>query len=151
MPIERHFNVTIYVADLDTKKLLMINHKKLKMWVPPGGHIEPNEIPDEAAKREVKEETGLEVELRGEKFPDQNGLIRPYGIQLNIIEKDKHEHLDIIYFALIPAFNVELVQNTVETDGIGWFTIDEIESESFNSFSSTKEWCRFFFNLIKTI
>jgi len=36
-------------------------HPKLKKWLPPGGHVEENESPPEAATREVKEETGLEI------------------------------------------------------------------------------------------
>jgi 8-oxo-dGTP pyrophosphatase MutT (NUDIX family) len=40
------------------------------MWLPPGGHVERGEIPDNAAVREVFEETGLNVELVGEKRED---------------------------------------------------------------------------------
>jgi 8-oxo-dGTP pyrophosphatase MutT (NUDIX family) len=34
------------------------------MWLPPGGHIDPHELPHDAAVREVHEETGLAVALR---------------------------------------------------------------------------------------
>ena len=44
-------------------KVLLHLHRKLGMWLPPGGHIERDEIPDDAAVREVFEETGLNVEL----------------------------------------------------------------------------------------
>ena len=65
--MERHFNVTVYVVN-DEGKFLFIRHKKLQKWLPPGGHIDENEIPDIAALREVKEETSLNVELQGEKI-----------------------------------------------------------------------------------
>ncbi len=36
----------------------------------PGGHMDPNETPEECAMRECKEETGLDVEIIGDAQPD---------------------------------------------------------------------------------
>ncbi|MDE2143958.1 MAG: NUDIX domain-containing protein, partial [Elusimicrobia bacterium] len=44
-------------------KVLLIKHKKLGLWLAPGGHIDEGETPDEAALRELKEETGLEADF----------------------------------------------------------------------------------------
>ncbi|MCL5413284.1 MAG: NUDIX hydrolase [Candidatus Marsarchaeota archaeon] len=38
-------------------KILLLKHKKLGVWLYPGGHIEEGEMPTEAAIREAKEET----------------------------------------------------------------------------------------------
>ena len=148
--MERHFNVTTYVADKETKKFLMIKHKKLGKWLPPGGHINQNEIPDDAAKREVKEETGLEVELYAAKFPKEQGLARPYGIQKNVIENGVHEHLDLIYLAFISQ-NLDLIQNMSETSGINWFGIEEIKDDGFETFDATKQWCIYFYELMSQL
>lgn len=43
-------------------ELLVIFEKKWNCWVFPGGKIEPGETPEEAAKREVFEETNLIIE-----------------------------------------------------------------------------------------
>lgn len=54
---------TAAIIEKDSKVLLekrSINPEKGK-WCLPGGHIEPNETPEEAVKRETKEETGLEI------------------------------------------------------------------------------------------
>lgn len=39
--------------------VLLHRHKRLGLWLQPGGHIDPGETPAEAAHREVIEETGL--------------------------------------------------------------------------------------------
>lgn len=140
--MERHFNVTVYVTN-NEGKFLFIRHKKLQKWLPPGGHIEKNEIPDIAALREVKEETGLDVELQGERFPRESDCVRPYGIQMNVIKEDEHEHMDLIYCAK-PIDDGKLILNEEETEGINWYCIDEILNPEFDSFEETKKWCKKF-------
>ena len=39
-------------------KIVMCRHEKRETWEIPGGHIEENETPEEAARREIYEETG---------------------------------------------------------------------------------------------
>jgi 8-oxo-dGTP pyrophosphatase MutT (NUDIX family) len=46
----------------EKKQVLMLNHKKLNVWLPPGGHVEDNEFVYEAVAREVKEEAGIDIE-----------------------------------------------------------------------------------------
>lgn len=56
-----HFTASAFVLSPDQRCLLLIFHKKLKMWLQPGGHIEPTDRDVvAAARREVSEETGLE-------------------------------------------------------------------------------------------
>lgn len=102
--MERHFTATVYIFDGD--RVLLHRHPKLGKWLPPGGHIEPNETPPEAAIREAKEETGLDVviiEQENLKVDAYNGhsFPRPYLCLLEHIpaHKDKpaHQHMDMIY------------------------------------------------------
>ena len=78
----------------------------------------------EGAQREVKEETGLDVELQGERFPRESDCVRPYGIQINVIKEGEHEHMDLIYLAK-PVAEEDLVLNEEETEGINWYSIAE--------------------------
>ena len=82
--VTRDFTVATFVVH--EGKVLLLWHRKLGMWLPPGGHIEPNELPDEAAVREVREEAGLEVRLISPPalppIPGPRQLARPEGVQL---------------------------------------------------------------------
>ena len=51
------------VVDPISNEFLLVDHKKANLWLPPGGHVEPNEHPKEAVKREAKEELGIEAEF----------------------------------------------------------------------------------------
>ena len=98
----RDFTVAVFV--IRDGQVLLQWHRKLARWLPPGGHIEPNELPDDAAVREVREETGQHVRLLGEHGVRVSGsglprqLVRPIGIQLEDIGP-AHQHIDLIYFA----------------------------------------------------
>jgi len=43
-------------------KILLVKHKMLGIWLAPGGHVELNELPHQAAEREFLEETGVRVQ-----------------------------------------------------------------------------------------
>ena len=51
----------------EKSKVLLVDHKKAELWLPPGGHVEPNEDPKETVSREAKEELGIETEFLFEK------------------------------------------------------------------------------------
>lgn len=57
----RAFSVATFI--LNGADVLLIKHKTLELWLPVGGEVESGETPLEAAQREVKEETGLDVEF----------------------------------------------------------------------------------------
>lgn len=48
----------IVASRFQNDKWIFVQHKARKTWEIPAGHIEPGEHPDEAAKRELYEETG---------------------------------------------------------------------------------------------
>ncbi len=126
--VTRDFTVATFV--LHEGKVLLLWHKKLSMWLPPGGHIDPNELPDEAAVREVKEETGLDIMLISEPalpgVPGPVQLARPEGVQLESISPG-HEHIDLIYFA--KPRNPQAVRPVAnsEVDRVGWYARADLD------------------------
>lgn len=121
----RDFTATTFVVWRG--RVLLHWHKKSQAWFPCGGHIEKDELPDEAAVREVLEESGVEVQLVGERTLNVSSprqLVRPRGIQLETISEG-HEHIDLIYFAR----PVERYDGTLlETDpSLGWYAPADLE------------------------
>jgi 8-oxo-dGTP pyrophosphatase MutT (NUDIX family) len=54
----RAFSVAVFCRN--GGEILLVRHKRLDLWLPVGGEIEPGETPLEAARRELLEETGLD-------------------------------------------------------------------------------------------
>ena len=126
MEITKHFTATTYFVH--KAKVLLHLHKKLGFWIPVGGHIDRDELPEDAALREIKEESGLDVELYN---PDKNlgmkdvrQLMRPMHILLENINQF-HQHIDFIYYAIS---NTDVLNpHDGETTNLQWFSRNEIE------------------------
>jgi 8-oxo-dGTP pyrophosphatase MutT (NUDIX family) len=54
-----HITSSALVLSADGQSVLLIWHGKLKMWLQPGGHVEADLDPFQAAIRETAEETGI--------------------------------------------------------------------------------------------
>jgi 8-oxo-dGTP pyrophosphatase MutT (NUDIX family) len=133
----RHFTVAVFVVW--EGKVLLHLHRKLGMRLPPGGHIDRDELPDDAAVREVLEETGVEVELVGERREDVQDpvqLHRPAGVQLENIGPS-HQHIDLIYFAR-PRGSAEILADYSE-DRVGWYGPEDWDAMAVNA--EVRGWC----------
>ncbi|HKU14965.1 MAG TPA: NUDIX domain-containing protein [Steroidobacteraceae bacterium] len=51
-----------YFALVDRDYLLLVDHKKAGVWLPSGGHVEPDEHPRATVVRELREELGIDLE-----------------------------------------------------------------------------------------
>ncbi|MCX6767277.1 MAG: NUDIX domain-containing protein [Candidatus Micrarchaeota archaeon] len=130
--MKREFVAAAYIVS--NGRILLVKHRKLGLWLPPGGHIEEGELPDEAVKREVREETGLEVEILG--AGDSSGsekrvsvLATPHHMQLEDIDAT-HHHIDLVYVCRVVGGNHSA--NMDETEGSKWFSEKELDSPGIN-------------------
>lgn len=133
----RQFTATVYI--FQDKKVLLHKHAKLGKWLPPGGHLEANETPPEAAQREAKEETGLDIVFIEQEnlkvdAPNAVSFPRPYLCLLEEIPPHKdqpaHQHIDFIYLAK-PA------RAACPGEGFCWFSYEE--TQELDLFPDTRE------------
>lgn len=138
-PADRDWCATAFVVW--RASILLHRHAKLQRWLPPGGHVDPDELPDDAAVREVYEETGVRVQLIGERAIDAPGprqLLRPRGIQLEPIVPG-HEHIDLIYFARpVEPYAGELPLRD-EDPSLGWYDADALARLALTE--EMRAWC----------
>ncbi|MBI4279922.1 MAG: NUDIX hydrolase [Armatimonadetes bacterium] len=85
------------------------------MWDTPGGFMSPGELPEETARREIMEELGLDVHLRGPVL----FLTGSYG-------DDGEPVLDIYYMGAITQ-DPQVVQDDVME--VRWFSLDHLPEE----------------------
>lgn len=126
MEITRHFTATTVIVHKN--KVLLHLHKKLGIWLPVGGHIDRDELPQEAALREIKEEAGLEVKLYNSDKPIEMGDVKQLFCPMHILLENInqfHQHIDFIYFATANTFKVSPQDS--ETNNLKWFTLAEIK------------------------
>jgi 8-oxo-dGTP pyrophosphatase MutT (NUDIX family) len=125
------FTVAIFVVQ--QPRILLVHHRELNKWLPLGGHIELDEDPEQAALREAQEESGVAIELLGERppttEPGTRALLAPRFLDIHRINAT-HEHIGMIYFArpCQPTTALQLAEE--EHHAIRWCTQDELQTLS---------------------
>ena len=110
METTRHFTATTYIVNDGATALH--EHERLGIRLPPGGHVDRDELPHEAARREVREETGLDPDLVAAESeitgPNTRGLPEPAHLMLHDINVHEdgsvgHQHVDHLYYARVDS------------------------------------------------
>lgn len=135
------FTVAIFVVEKD--RILLIHHRNLNKWLPLGGHVELDEDPETAALREAKEESGLDVELLGERppttSPGTRALLAPRFLDIHRINPT-HEHIGMIYWARPKAGTLALAP--AEHHAIRWCSSEELDHLNPPMTDAIKWYCR---------
>jgi 8-oxo-dGTP pyrophosphatase MutT (NUDIX family) len=94
--------------------VILLKHRRLGLWLQPGGHIDPGEAPWDAALRETREETGLDV-----RFHDgADGVPRVVHVDVHPGPKG-HTHLDLRYLIGGPDDDPDPPEG--ESQEVHWF------------------------------
>ncbi len=103
-------------------KVLLQRRRDNGLWAMHGGAVEMGESVEDAAKRELREETGLianKLELLGVFSGEDKMYTYPNGDQIYIIGIDY----------ICRDFTGELLPETDETTELKWFDIDNLPSD----------------------
>ncbi|MCZ4611313.1 NUDIX domain-containing protein [Streptomyces sp. Lzd4kr] len=119
-----HLVVYFVVLDITHGRLLLVAHRKAGLWLPAGGHVEPDEDPWAAVVRECQEELGIEAvasPITGE---------RPFF--LTVTRTRGHgTHTDVsLWYVLQADARAITSYDKGEFDAIRWMTDDQVLEES---------------------
>lgn len=138
------FTVGVYIVNQGA--VLLRVHEKYGMWLVPGGHIELDEEPSEAAVREALEETGLRVHLVGDcpdvtqgRQNDFRSLVPPRFLNIHRVGDMGHRHVDLVYFATTDSRNLQPAENESVTE-MHWFSREDLDSPDFELVDSVRHY-----------
>lgn len=107
-----------YFLLIDDDHLLLADHINAELWLPTGGHVEPNEDPRKTVMRELNEELGIEAEFLCEK---------PVFVSVSKTVGKTSGHTDVsLWFALKGDRETKLRFDACEFNGVRWFHQSEV-------------------------
>lgn len=109
------------IVDPESNEILLVDHKKAQLWLPPGGHVELNEHPKETVKREAKEELGIEADFI---FGD------PLFLSVTNTVGNVARHTDVSLWYVVRGHRNDCLKfDAEEFYQIRWFHWNEIPNE----------------------
>lgn len=131
----KQFSTSVVVIDqlMAEPEILFVFHRKFNRWMVPGGHVERSENPMECAVREVKEETGVVIDIisfihRDLKNRDSVWVMPPEYVFEQVIpgsaEQEQHIHIDCVYVGVAIRKAIEV--NYRETNGVQWIPLAKV-------------------------
>jgi 8-oxo-dGTP diphosphatase len=120
-------HLVVYFLPYDRRlgRVLLVDHRKAGLWLPPGGHVDPGEDPRDTVVREAAEELGLRAVF-------EPGLGQPFFATVTRTV-GPGGHLDAtLWFILQSTVDGPLHPDPGEFRGIGWFGLDEVQGQGFD-------------------
>jgi len=117
-----HLVAYTVVMDPVKKAFLLAEHRKAEMWLPPGGHVDVGEHPQECAKRELMEELGIEATF----FQDA-----PLFLTVSETQGSVAKHTDVsLWYLLAAEFGSTFKYDAREFKEVRWFTREQMPYSS---------------------
>ncbi len=115
---DTHLVAYFLLIDEKEQQLLLVEHKKANLWLPTGGHVEPNEHPRETVVRETLEELGIKADFASE---------APFFLTVTKTTGNEYTHTDVsLWYILKAKVATPLQYNEREFHSIRWFSPNAI-------------------------
>ena len=120
--LEGHFTASSWLVSSDGARTLLTHHRKLGLWLQPGGHADGDRDLPRVALREAQEETGLPAlalepgifDLDRHWIPEHKGV-------------PAHWHYDVRY--VVRAGSDERFVVSDESHALAWRGVQEVEAD----------------------
>lgn len=127
----RHATASAIVLS-DDGRVLLVEHRKAGLWLYPGGHVDANEDPVQAAVREVYEETNLRVEIVTDPL-FTHPAVQSHPVPFAIIEMPvrdatvgAHRHIDMVYVCRPLRPRQQLTAQLAEIGDARWVPVADV-------------------------
>ncbi len=122
-PVEpvRHLVSYFLLIDHDGDSVLLGDHVKARLWLPSGGHVEPDEHPSGTVARECREELGIDAV-----FHPAVGA-HPLFLTVTDTRGTRNVHNDVsLWYVLSASRATDLTVDPREYRSVRWWSPDEI-------------------------
>jgi ADP-ribose pyrophosphatase YjhB (NUDIX family) len=125
---DQHLVSYVVLVDPEDGSTLLVNHILAGLWLPAGGHVEPDEHPADAADREAREELGIEPLFA---HPSR----QPFFITITPTVGQAPSHTDVsLWFLLVGRRGLALTPEQREFTEVRWWSMEQVQAAGADRF-----------------
>jgi 8-oxo-dGTP diphosphatase len=107
-----------YFAVVDEETILLVDHRNARLWLPPGGHVEPGEHPRDTVVREMREELG---------FVPAHEIAAPMMVTCTMTVGSTAGHMDVSLWYVVNASRGQAITfDEQEFAACRWFELSQV-------------------------
>jgi 8-oxo-dGTP diphosphatase len=125
----RHLVAYFVLVDCAEHAVLLVEHRNAGLWLPTGGHVELDEDPEEAVRRELHEELGISATQISHLSSNPLFVTQTTTVGVGA------GHTDVsLWYVLDVSLSTRLTPDEQEFADIRWWTYDEIDTTNRSTF-----------------